>query len=367
MPGPDWYDPVQGDALGRDSRADYPGGRDAEGSQAADDYRMAARDLGRPHELSWLPAGGRRRSAKGLTSAWTCGLRAGRDCKPARWARALQSADDYAKVLPGYGDRVAVIGCGTSWHIATAIAGARRAAGHGETDAFPASEFAVFEPPARGYDTVIAVTRSGTTTEVLDALRILPSSVRKVGITADASSPISEAADELMVLDYADEQSVVQTRFATTVLTISRAFFGHDLAPVLRQARAALAADLDGNLLDRAHYVFLGSGWAIGIAREAALKIQEAASAWTEAYPAMEFRHGPIAAATENSVVWLLGVHDDALVADIRRTGATVVVANRDPQAELVLAQRVAVATAQARGLDPDQPRFLGRSVVRTG
>ena len=109
-----------------------------------------------------------------------------------------------------------------------------------------------------------------------------------------------------------------------------------------------MAADLDDGLLDRPHYVFLGAGWAIGVAREAALKVQEAASAWSEAYPALEYRHGPIAAATENSVVWLLGVHDDALVADVRRTGATVVVADGDPQAELVLVQRVAVATAQA-------------------
>ncbi len=282
--------------------------------------------------------------------------------QPDCWARALRTADGAAKVLPAHGQRVAVIGCGTSWHIAVAIATARQAAGHGDTDAFPASEF-----PVRAYDSVIAVTRSGTTTEVLDALRTVPGSIRTIGITADASTPIAQAVDELLVLDYADEQSVVQTRFATTVLTAARAHLGHDLRPVIEQARAAVAADIDESLLDRAHYVFLGTGWAMGVAREAALKVQEAAAAWSEAYPAMEYRHGPIAAATERSVVWLFGVDDDALVTDIRRTGATVVAGNRDPQAELVLAQRVAVATAQIRGLDPDRPRYLGRSVVHAG
>jgi fructoselysine-6-P-deglycase FrlB-like protein len=64
-------------------------------------------------------------------------------------------------------------------------------------------------------------------------------------------------------------------------------------------------------------------------------------------------------------VVWLLGVDDPELVNDIKRTGATVVVGVSDPQAELVLVQRIAVATAQARGLDPDRPRHLARSVVR--
>lgn len=282
--------------------------------------------------------------------------------QPECWARALRSLDEASKVLPGPGERVAVIGCGTSWHVASAVAAAREDAGHGETDAFAASEL-----PARDYAAVLAVTRSGTTAEVLDALHGLPRSVRKIGITADASTPIREAADEVLVLDYADEQSVVQTRFATTVLTVVRAHVGHDLAPVVEQARAAVAADLDDRLIDRPHYVFLGHGWSTGLAREAALKIQEAASAWSEAYPALEYRHGPLSTATENSVVWLLGVHDSVLVNDIRRTGATVVVADNDPQAELVLAQRVAVATAQARGLDPDRPRYLTRSVVYTG
>jgi fructoselysine-6-P-deglycase FrlB-like protein len=288
--------------------------------------------------------------------------------QPDCWSRALDSLAEAAKILPDRGERVAVIGCGTSWHMATAMAVARQVAGHGETDAYPASEFLTSGLAARPYDTVIAVTRSGTTTEVLDALKGLPRSVRKVGITADATTPIAAAADQLLVLDYADEQSVVQTRFATTVLTLARAHIGHDLEPVIEQARAAVAGDVDERLLDRAHYVFLGHGWAIGVAREAALKVQEAASAWSEAYPPLEYRHGPIAVATENSVVWLLGgVGDGALAADIGRTGATVITGEADPQAELVVAQRVAVATAEIRGLDPDRPRFLDRSVVQAG
>ena len=279
--------------------------------------------------------------------------------QPDCWQRALQSRADAAEFLPAPGERVAVIGCGTSWHVATAVAAARQAAGQGDTDAFPASEF-----PVREYDAVVAITRSGTTSEVLRALATVPGSVRKIGITADAATPVRDAVDQLLVLDYADEQSVVQTRFATTVLTVLRAHVGHDLGPAIQQAQAALAADLDNALLDRPHYVFLGTGWALGVAREAALKVQEAAAAWSESHPALEYRHGPIAAATENSVVWMLGVSDDELAADVRRTGATLVVSRNDPQAELVLAQRVAVATAQLRELDPDRPRYLGRAVV---
>jgi fructoselysine-6-P-deglycase FrlB-like protein len=282
--------------------------------------------------------------------------------QPDCWARAVQSAGEAARVLPGAGERVAVIGCGTSWHIAAAIAAAREAAGHGETDAFPASEL-----PAREYDAVLAITRSGTTTEVLDALQKVPASVRKIAITADASAPIADAADDLVVLGYADEQSVVQTRFATTVLTLARAHVGHDLGPAVEQARTLVAAGLDECLVNRPHYVFLARGWAVGVAREAGLKVREAGGAWTEAYPALEYQHGPVSAADETTVVWLFGVHDAILRGEIERTGATIVAADGDPQAELVMAQRIAVATAQARGLDPDRPRYLSRSVVRTG
>ena len=41
-----------------------------------------------------------------------------------------------------------------------------------------------------------------------------------------------------------------------------------------------------------------------------------------------------------------------------------LVALGRDPLAELVVVQRLAVALAAARGLDPDNPRHLTRSVI---
>jgi fructoselysine-6-P-deglycase FrlB-like protein len=48
----------------------------------------------------------------------------------------------------------------------------------------------------------------------------------------------------------------------------------------------------------------------------------------------------------------------------VERVGATVVDAGPDPLAELVRVQRAAVALAELRGLDPDTPRNLTRSVI---
>jgi fructoselysine-6-P-deglycase FrlB-like protein len=112
--------------------------------------------------------------------------------------------------------------------------------------------------------------------------------------------------------------------------------------------------------------VFLGHRWTVGLAHEAALKLREAAQAYTESYPAMEYRHGPVSVAGPRTLVWMLGTPDTSVASDIAATGATIRTAELDPMAELVLIQRIAVALADARGLDVDHPRNLTRSVVLT-
>ena len=63
--------------------------------------------------------------------------------------------------------------------------------------------------------------------------------------------------------------------------------------------------------------------------------------------------------------MWFLGAPDDGVARQrARAAGGTVVAPDLDPLASLVLAQRTAVALAEAAGLDPDNPRNLTRSVV---
>jgi fructoselysine-6-P-deglycase FrlB-like protein len=171
-------------------------------------------------------------------------------------------------------------------------------------------------------------------------------------------------AGHLIVLDFADERSVVQTRFATSALALLRAHLGEDLSDSIADAKRALDIPLPNDPAGFDHFVFLGAGWSVGIAHEAALKLREAAQAHTESYPAMEYRHGPISVAGASSLVWILGSPDPGVAEDVEATGATVRVADLDPMAELVLIHRTAVALAESRGLDPDHPRHLSRSVV---
>jgi fructoselysine-6-P-deglycase FrlB-like protein len=243
--------------------------------------------------------------------------------------------------------------------MARAFAALREASGAGETDAFPASEF----PSTRRYDRIVAITRSGTTTEVIQLLERLDDRPRTV-ITAGQGSQAASVADASIILGFADERSVVQTRFATSALALLRAHLGEDLAPAILDGERALAEPLPLEPTWFDHVVFLGHGWTVAIAEEAALKLREATRTYSEAYPAMEYRHGPISLAGERSLVWVLGSPDPTLAEDAAATGASVRVASLDPIAELVLVHRVAIARAEAKGLDPDHPVHLTRSVV---
>jgi fructoselysine-6-P-deglycase FrlB-like protein len=287
--------------------------------------------------------------------------------QPEDWARVAGRIGEFADALPRRGERVAVVGCGTSLYMSQCYAALREAAGHGLTDAFPASEHAL----RRGYDRVVVISRSGTTTEVVDVLRGLLDPAgggpATTAVTADAATPVAELAGRSVVLDEVDERSVVQTRFATTALALLRAHLGEDLGPVVEHGRAALRAPLPEAVLDAEQISFLGRGWTVGLAHEAALKLRESAQLWTESYPAMEYRHGPISIAAPGRVTWAFGELPDGLGEQVGRTGAHLEHDPAvDPMADLLRVHRLCLAAAARRGLDPDQPRHLTRSIVLT-
>jgi fructoselysine-6-P-deglycase FrlB-like protein len=283
------------------------------------------------------------------------------ESQPAVWREAASLAASAPDRLPARGARVAFFGCGTSLYVAQALAALRESLAQGESDAFAASEM----PVGRAYDVAVALSRSGTTTEVIELVQAL--SVPVLAVTADADSPLAAIAASTIAMPFADEQSVVQTRFATATLALFRAHFGDSLERAVADAERALEGATSPASRAVRQVVFLGRGWSVGLAREAALKAREAAQLWSESYPAMEYRHGPISVAEPGTIVWSLDHLPERLAEEVTATGATLITPVGDPMAELVRAQRFAVALAQARGLDPDQPRHLSRAVVLQG
>ncbi|MDO5494837.1 MAG: SIS domain-containing protein [bacterium] len=280
--------------------------------------------------------------------------------QPEVWRQAAAAAQEHADLLPPAGARVAVVGCGTSWFMAQAYAARREELGLGETDAFVASEY----PANRSYDLLIAITRSGTTTEVLDLLAQVKGRQRTLAIIGDPTSPGVSAADDVILLPFADEQSVVQTRYATAVLTLFRASLGEDLGSLFDDAANVVGWDVPAEVLARTQFTYLGRGMAYGLANEAALKLREAAVAWAESYPSMDWRHGPKAIQDENSAVVLLGEQPPKLAGEVESTGALVLQWDEDPQLTLIRCQKLAVALSLQKGFNPDQPRNLTRSII---
>lgn len=292
--------------------------------------------------------------------------------QPETWERVLNLKVP-ATALPQDGERIAVIGCGSSWFGAQVFASLRETLGKGETDAFTASEY----PTHRSYDRIIAISRSGTTTEVVDALEGLGEGTPVTAIVGSDGSPIAQRATDVITLDFADERSVVQTRFGTSAIVAMRSWLdqGGQLETAIQDAKSLLAgisddfsefdnAIFDDELLDAEQFSFLGLGWTWGLANEAALKLRESAQAWTESYSSMEYRHGPIAIAEPGRVTWQLGEAPAGLREQVEATGARFIDSDRDPLAELVRVHALALIRARRLGVDPDSPRSLTRSVV---
>ncbi|MFD2455970.1 SIS domain-containing protein [Corynebacterium mendelii] len=282
--------------------------------------------------------------------------------QPDSWQKAVDMVAD-RDCLPKPGEKVAVVGCGTSWFMAQAYAAMRETAGEGVTDAYTATEARLGGD--RDYDTLMVITRSGTTSEIIDLLE-QNKQMRSIALLGDVNTKVAELADHVVNLSFADEKSVVQTRFATTALMFLRASLApkEEIDKAIADARTVIDADVEDFLIDAEQYSFLGTDWRLGLATEAALKMRESCQAWTESYSSMEYRHGPIAIASKGRITWAFGPVPEGLEDQVNNTGATFISSGLDPFADLVKVHRVALATARKRGLDPDHPRNLTRSVI---
>jgi fructoselysine-6-P-deglycase FrlB-like protein len=281
--------------------------------------------------------------------------------QPEIWEKTVAFYPQVAADLPQRGEKVAFVGCGTSWFMSMAAAALWESRGFGEADAFTSSEFSY----GRKYDRIVAITRSGTTTETVDLLKKAKGSAKTVVITAVDGTPVTEHADSTILLDFADEESVLQTRYATAILVLMRTHLGEDLTSQIADCRKILQEPLDEKFLASEQIAFLGTGWTVGLAQEAALKTRESAQFWAEAYPAMDYRHGPMSIAEAGRATWMLGVAPAGLAEEVKSTGAHWRESGKlDPMVDLVYAQRIAIAISEGRGLDTDHPRGLSRSIV---
>jgi len=329
------------------------------------------------------------------------------DSQPSVWQATL---DDIAaqqgqlsSALAGLSTAPLIVtGCGSTYYLSLHAAAVLRKIGV-QAWALPASELVYFaqEHRPRRFN-LLAVSRSGTTTETVRAVegyRAAHPQGTAIAITCAPETPLTAHADASLVAAHAPEQSVAQTRSFTSMALLAQALAGLVAGNPARLTRlrglpAALAGLIErepetpqqiGADLSIERLFFLGSGPLYGIACEAMLKTKEMTCSWAEAYHVLEFRHGPMSLAGQGALVVGL-ISDSAAEAeikvlhDMRQLGArTLALAEArgsydwigvDQVIELhsgldewergalylPLLQWIAFHRALAKGLDPDHP-----------
>ena len=311
--------------------------------------------------------------------------------QPSLWPRAVETGVDATALQHALtGGPTLYIGCGSTAHLARALAFAHRRTLPTFAWAEAASEvWLASDPQSPRASTVVAISRSGETTETVEACRRagrLGSTL--VTVTASPGSPLDEVCGESVVVDFASEESVAQTRSFTCMLLAALAAqltaAGRDAAAVFEglgemgEGLIAAATPITEQLADPSlEAVFvLGSGLNGQLVPEAALKIKEMSATFAEGFPVLDFRHGPISLANKRTAALVLCgasvAHELAVAADIEACGARVLTVGPDPRCSietphgaseastavacLVVAQLAGMRRGLAKGLDPDAP-----------
>lgn len=296
-------------------------------------------------------------------------------------------------------------GCGSTHYVSLSAAATLRRAGMAAW-AHPAAELVYFGDLIPQADVnMVAVSRSGTTTETLWAVehfrRARPAG-KVVAITTQPESPLAKASDFLLSAPAAQELSVAQTRSFTSMFILSQCLAGilqGDGEVTGRLQRLPLALDRliarTGDLARQLgedqslqRFFFLGGGPYYGLACEAMLKTKEMTRSWAEAFHPLEFRHGPMSVVDDQSLVvcFVSDSEQEAevrVVRDMQKLGARILVVTDDASRtnwagiEYVVELQCGLNEWErgalylpfihwmvyyrtlSRGLDPDQPTNL--------
>jgi glucosamine--fructose-6-phosphate aminotransferase (isomerizing) len=243
--------------------------------------------------------------------------------------------------------RTVYTGCGTSFH----------AAQTGGT-AVQALE-AVMAPPDA--DLLVVVSHEGTTKLSLEAAQSFEGPVWLV--TGQAESPLAQLADEVLVVTPELEKSYCHTASYTCAVAALAVLRGEDVSGLPDAVADALVDPFAAGAWERVVVVGAGRDWPT--AQEAVLKLREGAYLAAEAHHTEQVLHGHLAAIDETVRVFVLEgegraaerAHD--AVRALGEIGAeTTLVPSVHPVVDIVRFQLLAVALAEARGVDPDLIRW---------
>ncbi|HJN56691.1 MAG: glutamine--fructose-6-phosphate transaminase (isomerizing) [Candidatus Woesearchaeota archaeon] len=314
--------------------------------------------------------------------------------------------------------RIVIVACGTSWHAALAGEFMLEELAKIPVEVEYASEFRYRNPIIDEGTLVIAISQSGETADTLAAIREAKEKNAKIlSIINVKGSSIERESDSVLYTYAGPEIGVASTKAFTTQLIVLYIFtlFMSGLRKTLDKEKIKglierlrkLPLQMDALLNNdeeirkiadiyksRKNALFLGRGVNFPIALEGALKLKEVSYIHAEGYPAAEMKHGPIALIDREMPVVFVAPKDiytyKKVLGNIEevkaRGGIAIVIATEDdkeikkkadhviyiPKNLYTLSSILAVIPLQLlayyvavdRGLDPDKPRNLSKSVT---
>jgi glucosamine--fructose-6-phosphate aminotransferase (isomerizing) len=302
--------------------------------------------------------------------------------------------------------QVVFVACGTSRHAALIGRYAFSKIGRIFSEVVMGSEFAYFSDSIDRGTVVIAISQSGETADVLSGVRQAKVNGATVfSIVNVVGSSLARLSDQALYLNSGPEIAVAATKSFTAQLCILYQL-AYALDNNLQEGRSKLldlslvvGSDLDSystslpalahKMRNKKEFYFLARGVNFAVADEGALKLKEIAYVHAEGMPAGELKHGTLALIESGTPVIAICpldyTYEDSLanIMEAKARGAYVIgVSNSQtkmfdesikissceeilyPLVTTIPLQLFAYYSAIARGLDPDKPRNLAKSVT---
>jgi glutamine---fructose-6-phosphate transaminase (isomerizing) len=302
--------------------------------------------------------------------------------------------------------QVIFVACGTSRHAALIGRYAFSKIGHIFSEVVMGSEFSYFTESIDKNTIVIAISQSGETADVMDGVRQVKAKGAKVfSIVNVVSSSLARVSDRMLNMNCGPEIGVAATKsFTAQLCLLYQIAFAMDnrlyeVQDQLRTISTEIEIDLDyystfipalaNKMKDKKDFYFIARGVNFAVASEGALKLKEIAYVHAEGMASGELKHGTLALIEKETPVFAICPTDytysDSManIMEAKARGAYVVGISdsksmmfddhiKIPKTEEILyplvtnipLQIFAYYSALERGLDPDKPRNLAKSVT---
>ena len=313
--------------------------------------------------------------------------------------------------------RVVITACGTSYHAGTVARYAFEKFARLPVVVDVASEFRYRNPILNKDDVFIVISQSGETADTLAALRLAKEAgVHVIAITNCVGSTVSREADDVIYTLAGPEIAVASTKAYTTQLVClyMLALQSAKVRELLDEKQLSLMLSEFSSIPEKIEEIlshqeaiqkfvskvfnkqkvfYIGRQFDSATSLECALKLKEVSYMHSEAFAAGELKHGPIALVDEDTLVVAIATDKSMFeklasnIEEVRTRGCTTLVITQDrtsafakvadeiiyiPECSDAFASLLSIVPGQLfayycavlRGIDPDKPRNLAKSVT---